>query len=105
MKIYEVFLIAHKENDGNGATIKDLAKLCRLSDNRTRELMKQLVDSGFLSREKQKSTREYTYFPSGKKFEEISTEDIEFSKEELEEWLKNETELHPKRLEVVYPNA
>ncbi len=105
MKIYDVFLIANKENDGNGATIKDLAKLCRLSDNRTRELMKQLVDSGFLIREKQKSIREYTYFPSGKQFEEISTEDIEFTKEELEEWLKNQTELHPNRLEVVYPNA
>ena len=79
-----------------------MAKECRLSQNRAREHMSQLLNSGFLTREK-KGSKEYIYFPSEKKFEEINTDDIEFSKEELDQWIQEQTLKHPERLEVIYP--
>ena len=102
MKVYSKFCKVCDENQTEGVTVKDMAKECRLSQNRAREHMNQLLNSGFLTREK-KGSKEYVYFPSEKKFEEINTDDIEFSKEELDQWIQEQTLKHPERLEVIYP--
>lgn len=84
-----------------GVTIKELTKITNLSQNRTRELMNQLLNYGFVSREKTKS-REFEYFPTQKKFENIQFDDIEFEESELNEWLEQEIENNDD-LEIVYP--
>ena len=87
-----------------GVTIKELTKITHLSPNRTRELINQLYRSGFLDRERNKN-KEFEYFPTGKKFENINIDELEFSKNELEEWIEEQIGRHSSHLEVVYPNA
>ncbi|EPA06174.1 DNA primase [Candidatus Nitrosarchaeum limnium] len=89
-----------KTND-DGITIKELTKVTHLSQNRTRELINQLLSNGFISREKTKS-KEFEYFPTGKKFESIQFDKIEFTSDELETWLKMEIGDNDE-LEIVYP--
>ncbi|EIJ64948.1 hypothetical protein BD31_I0914 [Candidatus Nitrosopumilus salaria BD31] len=84
-----------------GITIKELTKITYLSQNRTRELMSQLLTNGFVSREKTKS-REFEYYPTGKKFENIKFDELDYTKEELEKWVKKEISEN-KELEIVYP--
>ena len=119
MEIYEKFLELHRQKisansipgqnstldnleiDEIGVTIKELTKVTKLSQNRTRELMSQLLFNGFVSREKTKS-RQFEYFPTGKNFETIEFDSIEFSNEELQSWL--ETEIGDNDdLETAYP--
>ena len=102
MEIYSSFSKVYSENS-DGVKVKDVAKEVGLSDNRTRELMNQLANSGFLVREK--SGRENIYFPTSKKFENITVEDFEFTKEELEEYLNAQIANHSGRLEVLYPSG
>ncbi|MEX0764727.1 MAG: DNA primase, partial [Nitrosopumilaceae archaeon] len=102
MEIYNSFVKVYNENL-DGVKIKQMAKELRLSDNRTRELLNQLLNSGFLSREKT-SSREYIYFPTEKKFEEIKTDDIEFTKEELDKLIQIQICKHSGRLEVLDPS-
>lgn len=84
MEIYNAFLKLYAENQ-NGITVNQVAKECALSPNRTRELLKQLLDAGFLSREK--DGREFLYHTTEKRFQNISIENIEFNKTELDDWL------------------
>ena len=85
-----------------GVTVKEVAVKLKRSDNRTRELMNQLWSAGYLNREKK--SKEYAYFPTEKKFEEIKTDDIEFTKEELEQWAKEQITGHADRLSILYPS-
>lgn len=85
-----------------GVTVREMASKLKKSDNRTRELMNQLWSGGYLSREKTKS-REYVYFPTEKKFDDINVEDIEFTKEELDQWTENQVDKHVEKLTVLYP--
>lgn len=91
------------DNIETGVTIKELTKTTHLSPNRTRELINQLSRMGFLNRERN-NKNEFEYSPTGKKFENIKIDELEFTNEELEIWIKEQTEKHSKNLEVVYPN-
>jgi len=75
-----------------------------LSPTRTREYINQLYRAGFVNRDKN-SKREFEYSPTGKKFEKIDVEQLEFTKEELESWLKQQIGKHSGKLEVVYPDG
>jgi len=88
MQVYNTFLDEYKQNDCQGVTIKEMSKSLKKSDNRTRELMNQLWTSGFLSRESSKKTN--VYFATEKQFEDIETDDIDFSKEELAKLIKEQ---------------
>lgn len=115
-KVIEIFREKVSENSISGenstlddsnnvdvaVTIKELTKVTHLSSNRTRELINQLCSSGFLNRERNKN-REFEYSPTGKKFENVNIDELEFSKEELEEWILEQTGEHSSHLEVVYP--
>lgn len=90
-------------SDEEGITVKEMAVILRKSDNRTRELMNQLWNSGFLHREKTKS-KEYVYSLTDKEFEKISVDDIEFTSDELEQWTKEQTDMHPEKLRVLHPD-
>lgn len=90
-------------SDDEGITVKEMAVILRKSDNRTRELMNQLWNSGFLHREKTKS-KEYLYSLTDKEFEKIAIDDIEFTSEELEQWVKEQTGMHPEKLKVLQPS-
>lgn len=90
-------------SEEEGITIKEMATRLGKSDNRTRELLNQLLNSGFLHREKTKS-KEYTYYPTDKEFEKIGVDDIEFTTEELGRWIKEETCMHTDKLQVLYPD-
>lgn len=85
-----------------GVTVKEMATILDLSDNRTRELMNQLWSAGFLHREKQKS-KEYTYYLTNKEFEQIDVDDIQFTKDELDQWIEEQTGIHLDKLKVLYP--
>ena len=86
-----------------GITIKELSKLVNLSDNRTREYINQLLRAGFISRQNN-NKREFEYYPTSKKFETINIGKLEFSKEELEQWVETQIGDNSERLEVIYPS-
>ena len=88
MDIYKTFMKMYNENPLDGVTTSDLKTMTSLSQNRVGELLKQLYDMGFLRRNKE--GKEFRYFPTEKKFENIQAEDIEFTEEELDLWLKSQ---------------
>ena len=122
MEIYDVFLelwrrkVADNSVSGQNSTlddsnsvevsitIKEIAKAVKLSPTRTREYINQLYRAGFVNRDKN-SKREFEYSPTGKKFEKIDVEQLEFSKEELESWLKQQIGKYSGKFEVVYPDG
>jgi len=88
MDIYRTFMKLYNEHPLDGGTTSDLKTMTSLSQNRVGELLKQLYDMGFLRRDKE--GKEYRYFPTEKKFENIQAEDIEFTEEELDLWLESQ---------------
>ena len=88
MDIYKILVKLFNDDPLSGVTVSDVAKESKKSQNRTGELLKQLYDMGFLSRTKE--GKEFRYFPTEKKFENIQAEDIEFSEEDLDLWLKSQ---------------
>jgi len=104
MDIYNSFLKVYHDNNAQGVTVKDMTKETGLSQNRARELLAQLLSSGHLTREKS-SSREYTYYPTEKKFEDITTDDIEYTKKEREQWIQDQISKHSGRLEVLQPSS
>ncbi|MEX2192504.1 MAG: helix-turn-helix domain-containing protein [Nitrosarchaeum sp.] len=88
MDIYKIFMTLYNDNPLGGVTTSDLKTITSLSQNRVGELLKQLYDMGFLRRDKE--GKEYRYFPTEKKFENIKVEDIAFTEEELNLWLKSQ---------------
>ena len=70
----------------DGVTVSMVAKEIQKSDNRTRELLEQLRSSGFLTRERE--GKGYRYSSTQKKFENISLKEIEFTKEELDQYIQ-----------------
>ena len=100
MDILGLFQELSKDNM-DGITIKEIAKVTKLSDNRARELMKQLLDSGYCTRDQQ--GREFHYYPTDKKFDEIAIDNIDFTKEELESWIHNQLDNNSDKFTVLYP--
>lgn len=88
MQVLNAFLKEYKDNNCQGVTVKDMSKALKKSDNRTRELLNQLWSSGFLSRDDKGKTK--LYFSTEKQFEDIKTDDIEFSKEELTKLIREQ---------------
>jgi len=88
MEIYKIFMKLYNENPLGGVTTSDLKTMTSLSQNRVGELLKQLYDMGFLRRDKE--GKEFRYFPTEKKFENIQAKDIEFTEEELDLWLESQ---------------
>ena len=101
-KTYECATLDGNERVG-GVTIKEVAEKIGKSTNRTRELMSQLETGGYLNRDR--SNREHTFIPTGKKFDEIKIEEISFSKEEFENWTVEQTARHGQRLSVIPPSC
>jgi len=88
MDIYKIFMKLYNENPLGGVTTSDLKTMTSLSQNRVGELLKQLYDMGFLRRDKE--GKEFRYFPTEKKFENIQSKDIEFTEEEFDLWLESQ---------------
>ena len=88
MDIFKIFMGLFNEDALAGVTVSDVSKKAQKSQNRTGELLKQLYDMGFLSRTKE--GKEFRYFPTEKKFENIQAKDIEFTEEELDTWLESQ---------------
>ena len=88
MDIYKIFMGLFSEDALEGVTVSDVSKKAQKSQNRTGELLKQLYDMGFLSRTRE--GKEFRYFPTEKKFENIKADKIEFTEEELDSWLKSQ---------------
>jgi predicted transcriptional regulator len=88
MEIYKTFMKLFNDNPLGGVTVSEVSKESQKSQNRTGELLKQLYDMGFLSRTKE--GKEFRYFPTEKKFENIQAEDIDFTEEELDLWLESQ---------------
>jgi len=81
-----------KVDDEGGITVKELRDPTGLTDNRIRELLNDLVNRGFAWRDD--SDKEYKYFPEDKKFNELSTTNIEFSDLEYQDWIAQVKEDH-----------
>ena len=107
MDIYDKIKQLCSENEDD-VSIKEIANVTGYSINRARELTNPLVASGHVTRERS-TTRDYLYSPTEKKFENITTKDIIFTDEDLEEWIKNQigdnsakfTVLYPKKISVI----
>jgi len=93
--------------DGNtrieGLTTKEIAEAIKKSTNRTRELMAQLEEGGYVIRDR--TFKEHTFIPTGKKFDEIKVDELSFTKEELDAWVTEQTARHGQRLEIVAPSS
>jgi len=87
MDIFKIFMKLYSDNPLGGVTTSDLKTMTSLSQNRVGELLKQLYDMGFLRRDKE--GKEFRYFPTEKKFENIKAENIEFTENELDLWLES----------------
>ena len=88
MDIYKTFMKLYNDDPLGGVTTSDLKTVSSLSQGRVGELLKQLYDMGFLRRNKE--GKEFRYFPTEKKFENIKADEIEFSEEELSKWLEDQ---------------
>ncbi len=66
------------------------------SGMRIGEIMKQLNEMGYVTREKE--GKEYHYFPTSKKFESIQFNEIVFTESELESWLEAQGLKQPQEL-------
>jgi hypothetical protein len=82
-----------------GVTVKDVAKTSGYSDNRAREHLNSLADDGFLT--KDDINKENQYFPTEKKFSDLKPTNINFTKEEFDNWLKIQLESSGERYSVV----
>ena len=107
MQVYSKFVELYKDNnkdssDYQGIKVKDMAKALRKSDNRTRELLNQLWSSGFLGRDDKGKTN--LYYPTEKQFEDIKTDDIEYSKEELIDQIKEQI-VDSSKFSILYPDG
>jgi len=83
--VYDIFVELYKE-EPDGITNKDIADKISLSQNRIGEVMKQLYEMGYVTR--QKVGKEYHYFTTSKKFENIKFNEIVFTELELESWIE-----------------
>jgi len=83
--VYDIFVELYKE-EPDGITNKDIADKSTLSQNRIGEVMKQLYEMGYVTR--QKIGKEYHYFTTSKKFENIKFNEIVFTESELESWIE-----------------
>ncbi len=102
MQVYNKFRDVYEENKAEGVTVKDMARALKKSDNRTRELLNQLWASGFITRDESGKTK--LYFPTEKQFDDIKTDDIDFSKEELAKIIQEQIGDLDK-LSVLYPDG
>lgn len=82
-----------------GVTVSMVAKEIQKSDNRTRELLEQLRNSGFLTRERE--GKGYRYSSTQKKFENISLKEFEFTKEELDQYIQSQIGEYKDKFTVV----
>jgi len=85
--VYDIFVELYKE-EPDGITNKDIADKSTLSQNRIGEVMKQLYEMGYANRKKE--GKEYHYFTTTKKFENIKFNEIVFTESELESWLESQ---------------
>jgi len=105
-KLMEVHRLLKKKYDEKigeelGITVLELAPLVGLSENRTREYLKELVEKGFAY--KDESEKIYKYCPTEKKFSQLNPSNIIFSKEELQDWIKDQIRGKEDRFSVVMP--
>lgn len=101
MDVYKTLVDLYAD-DTVGVSVKDMSKELTLSQNRARELLNQLLNSGYATRERS-SSREYLYTPTEKKFADIPVEDITFTRDELDQWILDQIGEHSDHLEVLYP--
>jgi len=71
-----------------GVLVKELTTPTSLSENRIREYLNKLIDSGFVYRDDAVSP--YKYYPEEKKFSELGNAIIDFSDEEYHLWLNTQ---------------
>jgi len=69
-------------------TIREIAQKTGRSPNRTRELVKILVESGLLMEDR--TDKEYKFALTGKDFKEIRLDELTFSLDEFEQWMQKE---------------
>lgn len=86
-----------------GLTVKEVAEKIGKSENRTRELMNQLEQAGYLNRDR--TSKEHKFIPTGKKFSDLDIVDLTFTKEEFEAWKLRETSRHGHILTVIEPSC
>lgn len=105
IELYDSKTYATSTLDGDGkvlgVTVKDVAEKTRKSENRTRELMAQLEHADYLIRDR--SEKVHRFVPTGKKFTEITIDDLTFSKVELDEWILKQTARHGQKITVIPP--
>jgi len=74
-------------NDNEGIKLSEVAKELHLSESRTREKLNQGREAGLILAKK--DGHAYLYFPSDKNIELINSNDVVFSKEDVEKWFKS----------------
>jgi len=102
MKVLNQFRDVYVDNKAEGVTVKDMARALHKSDNRTRELLNQLWSSGFITRDEGSKTKLYS--PTDKQFEDINTDDIECSQDELVNLIKEQI-ADSDNLSILYPDG
>ena len=85
--------------EARGVKVKEVVKTSGYSENRAREILNWLANSGFLT--KDDINKENQYFPTEKKFSDLEATNIAFTQEEFASWLKIELESLGERYSLV----
>lgn len=86
---------------GQLTNAKEVSLNVDLSQNRAGEILRNLMNNGFLTRDK--IDREFIYTSTKKKLETIDFQDVQFTEQDLEAWFNENYSNQKDRYEIVNP--
>lgn len=107
LELYDSKMYTNPTLDQNGRPegliVKEVAEKVGKSENRTRELLHQLEQAGYVNRDR--SSKEHRFIPTRKEFSDLKLDDLTFSEEEFENWKNRETSRHGQSLRIIDPSC
>jgi len=105
MQIINIIKENYQSSDGLGMTIDELAKYVSLSQNRTREKLRQGIEAGLIYT-KREAHGKIIYFPTDKPFQIIQESMIpKFTHDDIMKWYEREYQGHSDRFEIKLPKS
>ncbi len=100
LEVYRVVKERNNLNGNEGISLSDVAKELGLSESRAREKLNQGREAGLILARREGHA--YLYFTSDKNIELINSNDVVFSKEDVEKWFKSN--FPQDRFELMFPH-
>lgn len=100
LRLVEIVKNQNRINDNEGVKLAPLAKEFGKSQSRTREILNQGIEAGLINTDTVGHAK--VYFPTEKNIELIQTDNIEFTKDDIEKWFIDN--FPQDRFELKYPS-